>query len=57
MKDHDIYKEYFLNEHFSPTERQMMLITEFLYGKDRVETKDLNFKEKEDERWFRTLGL
>jgi hypothetical protein len=49
MKDHDIYKEYFLNEHFSPTERQMMLITEFLYGKNRVETKDLNFKEDKDE--------
>lgn len=49
MEDHDIYKEYFLNEYFSPTERQMMLITDFLYGKDRVETKDLNFKK--EKRW------
>jgi len=47
IKDQDLLKEYFLNQHFTPTERQTMLIADFLYGDTAIESKGLTIKEDE----------
>lgn len=49
IKDQDLLKEYFLNKHFTSTERQTMLIADFLYGDTAIESKGLTIKEDEEE--------